>query len=165
MECFGTHLNWFNCTNKLFHTAAEWTIKWPQFQKFLSSSNFQNIVSIAADCTIKRPRLNKFISSSNFRKHRISDVIRQHLASLILTIFSAVPPPKTSFHIPLECIRMYRSASLISKCSHEFHLFLKKKFQGATPLVTDFARMHPRQLKLPICLTATTKVYSMSLYD
>ena len=77
-------------------------------------------------------------------------------------------------------IRMHRLASLISKCSQQFWLFLKKKFRGGgstttrpftyfkltfLPLVTDFARMHPRQLKLPIYLTATTKVYSMSLYD
>ena len=60
---------------------------------------------------------------------------------------------KTSFQIGSECN--------IDTQPRPFSYFELTCFAHATPQVTDFARMEPRQLKLPIRLTATRKVYSM----
>ena len=59
-----------------FQIALEFTIYCPCFQRFISSSNFKNIVSISV------------------RIH--------HLSSLLSTFFSAVPTSRTSFQIALE---------------------------------------------------------------
>ena len=102
-----------------------------QFQKKLPPKTSQ----IALECTYECPKCRKFLSSSKFQ------------------------------NIAPNCVRVHRLANLISKVSQQFQLVRRKKgrpqtpyhfpissklyFTHATPLVTDFAMIHPRRLTLP----------------
>ena len=114
------------------------------FNIFSTVTSSIKLFQIPLECTSYRPYFQRFLSSSNFQ------------------------------YIALNSVRLHSLASLISKVSQQFQLFLKSYSGGpptpdhfpisstlylahATPLVTYFARMQPIRLKLPNMLDRDDK--------
>ena len=72
-------------------------------KRFLAIPTFNKLFHIAPECTFKRPCFQKFLSSSNFQNNVSNYDTMHHEATSFFKSSSAVPTFKESFQIPVEC--------------------------------------------------------------